>query len=933
MELLRHRTITPLLLILLGLLAAQPVQAQENELCMMCHGDISVFQGMERAEDLAVSLEQHSESVHGLAGLNCVDCHMDLAGSEDFPHVEDLMQVECAMCHGDVAAQQAESLHALAAARGDELAPGCIDCHGKHDIRSHTDPLSRTAVMNIPMLCGECHHEGTPVSRNHDIPQDKILENYSLSIHGEGLFRQGLTVTAVCTSCHNSHLILPHTDPRSSIHQNNVAATCTQCHGQIELVHRKVIEGRLWEEEPHMIPACVECHSPHKIRNVFYATGAANRDCLSCHDDPDLTMVVEGETVSLFMDEQAYNASSHSGTACAQCHTGVTSSLNRPCETITAPVDCSICHVEEAGLHANSVHGKMLAEGNTEAPGCLDCHDNHATMSKLLPTSPTFSRNIPDLCAECHRDGEPGAKRSQVELGDVVSSYRMSIHGKGMLESGLTVTATCSSCHSAHGPLPPEDPASTVHPDNIAGTCGTCHNGIEETFMGSVHWPGNSTAAPEDLPTCEDCHTSHNISRVDRSDFRLMMMEQCGTCHEEEAETFFDTYHGKVSRLGEAGAAKCYDCHGTHNILPPALATSTLSRQNIVETCAQCHPGANRRFAGYLTHATHHDPDKYPYLFWAFWAMTALLVGTLTFAMFHTVAWLWRLWRSPEHRIKHRAQPGEKLYRRFTTFQRSLHVGMMISFILLAGTGMALKFSYMLWAQLLARLMGGFGSMGLIHRTAAVALITIFAIHLWDVVRQKRESGMTWKHFILKAPNSMMFSLTDLKDLIGSVKWFLGRGPRPHYGRFTYWEKFDYFAVFWGMFIIGSTGLILWFPEFFTLILPGQTVNVATIIHSDEALLAVAFIFTVHFFNTHFRLDKFPMDPVMFTGRVPIEEFKHDKPREYAELVSKGKLADHLVDPYPPKVERAMKAFGFVALSLGLTLIFLILYTMLFGYR
>ncbi len=933
MTMITRRGMTAALLALLIVVGARPVHAQENDLCLMCHGDISVFQGMERAEDLAVRPDVYSVSVHGQAGLNCVDCHMDLAGSEDFPHAEKLMQVECAMCHGDVAAQQAESLHGLAAARGDKLAPGCADCHGKHDIRSHTDPDSRTAVMNIPLLCGECHHEGTPVSRTRDIPQDQILENYSLSIHGEGLFRQGLTVTAVCTSCHNSHLILPHTDPRSSIHRDNVAATCTQCHGQIERVHRKVIEGRLWEEEPHMIPACVECHSPHKIRNVFYEAGAANRDCLSCHDNPDLTMVRDGETIPLFVDEQAHNASSHSGTACAQCHTEVSSSLHRPCETITATVDCSVCHPDEVELHTNSVHGQLLAEGHTEAPACVDCHDKHATMSKLLPTSPTFSRNIPDLCADCHRDGEPGARRSQVELGDIVSSYRMSIHGKGMLESGLTVTATCSSCHSAHGPLPSDDPASTVHPDNVADTCGSCHYGIEETFMSSIHWPGNSEAGPEELPTCEDCHTSHTISRVDRSDFRLMMMDQCGECHTEEAETFFDTYHGKVSRLGDAGAAKCYDCHGTHNILPTTQPSSTLSRTNIIETCSECHPAANRRFTGYLTHATHHDPDKYPYLFWTFWAMTTLLIGTLTFAMLHTAAWLWRLWRSPEHRVKRHAKPGEKLYRRFTTFQRSLHLVMMISFILLAGTGMALKFSYMLWAQLLSRLLGGFDSMGLIHRTAATTLITIMLIHLWDVRRQKREAGVTWMEYIFKAPNSMMFNLTDLKELIGSVKWFLGRGPRPDYGRFTYWEKFDYFAVFWGMVIIGGTGLILWFPEFFTFVLPGQTVNVATIIHSDEALLAVAFIFTVHFFNTHFRLDKFPMDPVMFTGRIPIEEFKRDKPREYEELVARGTLEKHLVDPYPPKVERAMKFFGFVALGLGLTLIFLILYTMLFGYR
>ncbi len=134
------------------------------------------------------------------------------------------------------------------------------------------------------------------------------------------------------------------------------------------------------------------------------------------------------------------------------------------------------------------------------------------------------------------------------------------------------------------------------------------------------------------------------------------------------------------------------------------------------------------------------------------------------------------------------------------------------------------------------------------------------------------------------------------------------------------------------MFIIGSTGLLLWFPEFFTNLLPGWTVNVATILHSDEALLAVAFIFTIHFFNTHFRPDKFPMDPVIFTGRVPLEELKHDKPREYQQLVDGGKLDEYLVHPYPKKLQRLFRVFGFAALFVGLTLIFLILWTMLTSY-
>jgi cytochrome b subunit of formate dehydrogenase len=200
------------------------------------------------------------------------------------------------------------------------------------------------------------------------------------------------------------------------------------------------------------------------------------------------------------------------------------------------------------------------------------------------------------------------------------------------------------------------------------------------------------------------------------------------------------------------------------------------------------------------------------------------------------------------------------------------------------------------------------------------------------VRKQKRSSGQTWKEYIFSR-DSLMFNKNDGRELVASIKWFFGRGERPDYGRFTYWEKFDYFAVFWGMFIIGSTGLFLWFPEFFTTVLPGWLVNVATIIHSDEALLAVAFIFTIHFFNTHFRLDKFPMDPVIFTGRVPLEELKRDKPMEYERMKAEGKLQERLVDPLPEEFEKAVRVFGFSMLAIGLTIVGLILYTMLFGYR
>lgn len=270
----------------------------------------------------------------------------------------------------------------------------------------------------------------------------------------------------------------------------------------------------------------------------------------------------------------------------------------------------------------------------------------------------------------------------------------------------------------------------------------------------------------------------------------------------------------------------------------------------------------------------------------------------------------------------------ERQYQRFTRLNRILHIFMVLSFLSLAVTGLTLKFSYTPFAAIVSHILGGFESAGYFHRYAALIMIAVFLTHIVDVLRMKRREHLSYMKLIF-GPGSLMFNGNDLRDLIASVKWFVGRGPRPAYGRWTYWEKFDYFAVFWGMFAIGGTGLMLWFPTLFTLVLPGWMLNVATIIHSDEALLAVGFIFTVHFFNTHLRPDKFPMDIVVFTGRMSVEELRHDKSAEYDALVRSGTLEQYLVEPYQPIVIKAIRFFAWAALALGVSIIVWIVYAML----
>ena len=864
------------------------------------------------------------------AGQECTACHMDV-DPKKLPHADKLAPVECGLCHAGEQAQYEKSLHGKATARGDRLAPACKTCHGTHTVKSPSAAGSPTSTVEVPKLCGQCHREGSTVSETHNIPQTNILENYRDSIHGAGLFEKGLKVTAVCTSCHTSHLVLPHTDPQSSIARENIAKTCTKCHSQIETVHRKVIRGELWEKQPHLIPACVDCHEPHKIRKVYYPEGMSEQDCQRCHGNPELKTTVAGKTVSLYVSLDEVRHSRHQKVACVQCHTGGTPSHERPCKTMAPKVDCSICHEAQVGQYKQSVHGQLAAKGSPDAPGCSDCHGSHGVMSRNELASPTFSRNVPALCARCHRTGEKAAVRYTGKEQNIVENYAESIHGKGLLEAGLTVTANCAQCHTAHMELPASDPRSSVNRANIPQTCAKCHRGIYEQFVKSVHSP-EAHQTSKQQPVCADCHSAHSIQRTDISDFRLNIMNQCGKCHEKITESYFETYHGKVSKLGYLKTAKCYDCHGAHNVLPVTDPRSKLSRNNIVQTCAQCHPGSHRQFAGYLTHATHHDPVRYPVLFYTFWGMTTLLVGTLVVSGTHTALWLPRSLQYRAAMRKQHVEEGAVYVRRFRTFERNLHLTVITSFLGLASTGMILKFSYARWASVLARLLGGFEVAGWIHRVCAVLTFTYFGMHIWDVVRKRRASGLSWRKFIA-GPESMLFNRRDWTEFVGSLKWFVGKGARPDYGRWTYWEKFDYFAVFWGVAVIGGTGLVLWYPTFFTRFVPGWFVNVATTIHSDEALLAVAFIFSVHFFNTHFRPEKFPIDTVIFTGGMPLEEFQKDRPREYQALVASGQLDRYLMPAPVPLAAKLWRRFGYTALAIGLTLIALIIFAAIFAYR
>ncbi len=614
---------------------AASLVAQENSDCLGCHGDRSAT-GTRKGKTISVFVDEKkfSDAIHGT--LTCISCHADLE-SKEFPHEDDLKPVNCGTCHSSEQELHTKSLHGQAIARGDALAPDCIDCHSNHDILPAKNPRSPISPLKIPFLCGKCHLEGSPVQKQRTIHQDHILENFSESIHGQGLLKKGLIVAPNCATCHTSHSILRHTDPYSSIARKNIAKTCTQCHAEIEMVHRKVIKGELWEKEANVLPACIDCHQPHKVRKVFYDQGMADKDCMRCHDKSEIKSSKDSR--SLYVNYNEVKLSRHLNVSCSQCHSEVNASHIRPCETITKKVDCASCHAEIGTQYLKSTHGQLMAKNDANAPICKECHGTHGVLGKSDPKSSTFATNVPVLCARCHREGRKAATRYTGDEHQIIEHYNESIHGKGLMKSGLTVTAMCTNCHTAHSVLPHADTASSINPKNIPATCGKCHHGMQEQFEQSIH---SKLVGKTDksLPVCADCHSAHTIRRADETGFKLDIMQKCGRCHEDIAKTYFDTYHGKVSQLGYTKTAKCYDCHGSHDILAISDPKSRLSHDNVVGTCQKCHAGASRRFAGYLTHATHHDPKKYPFLFWTFWGMTSLLIGTFILGGIHTLLWL-----------------------------------------------------------------------------------------------------------------------------------------------------------------------------------------------------------------------------------------------------------------------------------------------------
>jgi cytochrome b subunit of formate dehydrogenase len=608
-------------------------------------------------------------------------------------------------------------------------------------------------------------------------------------------------------------------------------------------------------------------------------------DCLACHGNRaalEENLQTEGRSIDeLLVNEVDYRRSLHAKQTCAGCHFDY-EDFPHDLEEVES-IDCSECHEGSVEAYEASAHGKANAEGRNSAT-CADCHGVH----DILPATDRLARlhplNIYKSCGGCHFGVDVETATIDELMADPLTD---DAHAHGILHAGLTTSATCVSCHGGHEIRSKGDPESRVARHNVAGTCGTCHLGILEQFRDSVH-ELVSEGDEHRGATCTDCHEQHAMTMAD-DDFRQKTIDACSNCHDERGGSFRSSYHGQRHSLGVAGdVATCNSCHGDHLILPRSSPDSMIHADNIVATCGQCHEGSHPEFTNYIAHADRNDRENFPILYWTFWGMTGLILATLALGVLHALLWLIRAtaageWKHPK------PKKGERYLRRWPHIYVAYHMALMTSVLTLAATGFPLHYSDQPWALSIMNAFGGASAAGWVHRVAAVALVgmvAIFLVHLAFRLFVKREKG------IFVGESTLLPRFKDLQDLIGNVRWFLFLGERPKYSRWTYWEKFDFWAVFWGTGVIGLSGLMLWFPEEATKYVPGWMLNVAVIVHGFEALLDIAFIFTVHVFHANLRPDKFPMDTMFMHGKLPEGEYRHERPIEYAELAEKGALDD-----------------------------------------
>jgi cytochrome b subunit of formate dehydrogenase len=286
--------------------------------------------------------------------------------------------------------------------------------------------------------------------------------------------------------------------------------------------------------------------------------------------------------------------------------------------------------------------------------------------------------------------------------------------------------------------------------------------------------------------------------------------------------------------------------------------------------------------------------------------MTGLVVAVFLFFGLHTVLWALRdtidVLRHGRPRPMFSRGPA---VRRFRWGDRVVHLCIMVSFIGLAATGAPLRFAETAWTQTAFELTGGPEVAGWLHRIFGLVVLAGFILHLALITIRM------WPHIVggrflkfMMGPESLVPRPGDFIDVFANFRYFLGLGPKPSFDRWTYWEKFTYWAVFWTVPILGFSGLVLWIPEAITNVLPGWMINVAGLV-----------------FNSSLRPAKFPLDESIFTGSVPMEAYKRERPQEWARLEREGRTERVRTEP-PSRGSRFMAyLIGILGWAVGLAVL------------
>ncbi len=801
----------------------------------------------------------------------------------------------CVMCHEDEDLSVIRRGLELSLYVTDEHLEGtphegfdCIECHtaleGVEDFPH--DPL-----VALPD-CGTCHEDA----------QKEFIDGFFRPLRDKGY-----TAIPTCSDCHGKHEVSWQGQPRQ---------VCGVCHQDIV---EDFFHSAHWDEETETSDVtCVSCHSPHnKLEKADYLPGEwkihLTESCRSCH-------LENVENYDLSGHYREVLAGNLNAPVCSDCHARhrVLSPRDANSEVSVARLDlvCSNCHLGyEASIH------RPETDSDPRLETCVVCHTGHQTEMVGTAATSVFDIKLDQVCLRCHTDNL---------LTDESDAHGL-IHREELAKVANGEASNCGNCHTYHY-LAPNHPGDHA----LAKSCVDCHPNQQKQYEISSHYIAYQKGHRE-APNCVDCHDDRRIKKSEEQFMGESIIELCARCHTDRSitmkfqlnpnvlEGYNTSYHGQMYQLGYQGEkfATCISCHDNHSILSSDHPESTIHKSHIVATCSRCHDDVNENFVQYLQHYTPMAQEPNLVLDFIHQAMVILLTSVLIVFGGHTVLWLIRLLikRLRQGPLKKPAKTGRRV-KRFTLTERFLHVGMILSFLTLASTGLPLKYSHSELANWFVHNVIGFQFAAIAHRVGASLMGVVFIVHLAILFRKavlEKKKGIFW------GPNSLVPNFQDLKDFYHHVLYFIGiRKSEPSFGRWTYWEKFDYFAVFWGMFAIGASGLALWFPELISRIFPGWMINAAHIIHSEEALLATAFIFTVHFFNTHLRPDTFPMDESIFSGHVTEERFEEERSLQ-KEVLTELEYQNILTNPLPNWKRWVFRIAAYTFLTIGLILLILIL--------